>query len=393
MANQTKYNVSVLLDGENFNPSEGQLYSIRIIESCYTFAPTLKLEVLSNGSVLTDTPLYDGQKLNVSIASLETGIEGEESIESEQITVPFRLFNYTVVPFDPLNYKITLSAIMDVPDIFASRSESFHGTSSNVFQQMAERIGLTAVVDPTNDSQVWIRPGLRGGAFLSEVANHSWSNEGDFMVWALRKEGELALLNMNQKLKRTDADWTFNKQVLDIGIGSPDVNEVLYRDYEIRSTSGLQNQLFGYGMDVHTYVIENGERVKIEMDELDRRNVNWNVNKELSTFRNHDSLPFDCGNTHQNYHKAKYQNLRAQSLFSLQVQCSSRHPRRVKLLDTVDLEIPIPSLGKKSNIYQGRYVVSKTVTHVNFKKKQMWVNYFIDKEGLNLETPSEALVS
>ena len=370
-----RYSLSVDLPDTDVNIGSTLKY-VQIVESCSRFCPYLRVAFLSDASIFQSPALYDGQRISVQVASRETGIE-EESVE----IFPFRILDYTVEEYDAERFLVVLECYLDAPDIFEARRESFDGLSSEVFSAIAGRMGMVADVDITNDRQVWIRPGIRGGAFLNEVAKHSWVQESDFMTWCIRKEGELALKNMNSRLSRDEADWDFRKVFLE-NVPPSEPKSVYIKSFGVKSLSGTMNNHFGYGLGMNTYSVETGESERVETGEFDKRATNLMVNKEVATYRNYDMTPMSCGNTHANYHRAAYQNLRFQSIFSTEITCTTLHPRAVKLLDTCNLSLPLVQTTGYSSVYAGLYVVVKIATHVDLDTQQMSVNYSMVREGL-----------
>ena len=377
-----KYDVRVSIEGSGFTSIENQIISLKIIESCDNSCPSMELQFFSDGNVYSNSHLYDGQKIYVTFRNLETGIELDET------RCEFRIFNFSIT--SGLNQAIVnVNAVLDTTDIFESKKESFIGTSSQVYSGIAERMGISSDVDPTNDSQVWIRPGIRGGDFLNEVANHAWNSENDFFAWGLRKEKELVLANIRQRMSR-EVDWFFKKYISETRV-SREERDVLFSDFEISSKSGTMNNLFGYGQDLYSFSIEKGESSKVELGEFKLENrKRLQVNKEIAEYRNNDSMPIDCGNVHENYYRAYYQNLRYKSLYSTQLKCTTIRPRNVRLLDTCNVSIPFSPIKDHVSIYSGKYIISKIVTKVDFKRKNLAVNYYmvresIDEEGGDLE--------
>jgi hypothetical protein len=97
--------------------------------------------------------------------------------------------------------------------------------------------------------------------------------------------------------------------------------------------SGLVNNLFGHSqrtIDQTAKVEHRAVAAKVETSNL-------MVNSEINSTVNPRTLftPVDCGNTHENYHKAIHQNTRIKSLYSFSLHAAVSVITTLDLLDVI----------------------------------------------------------
>ena len=371
------YTVGISIEGESLSGLGNAPLLLSISESCHQVVPTMEMQFLSDYDAVKRSPLYDGQRIGIAFHSERGGSEEEE--------MHFQLFNYKIVRGELNRAKVELSGVYQANDLLRARIESFEGPSTSVFSDIASRSGLGADVGQSNDEQVWIRPGVKGGRFLNDVANHAWGDESSFYSWGLTRTGVLVFHDVHEKMTKAvggSADWHFqilldDRQLL----GNRDEKQVFFIDPIQSSEAGGMNNLFGYGMGFQYHDL-NGELQKVETEKFDKTVPNVMLDNRDESYLLHDALPITCGNTHDNYHQAFYQNLRFKALYSSLLKVSTRYPRSVHLLDTVDVVIPDAGKTELDELHSGVYIVSAIKTTVDFESDTPLVTYTLVREGL-----------
>ena len=205
------------------------------------------------------------------------------------------------------------------------------GRSCEVLCEIAEKCNL--VYEPPKilpvDVQTWLNVCKTRSAFVRDVVRHGWVDSNSIMSSALTSLGVLKYKDLNYLIQQ-EPDYA-----LFTNVNPTKFKGKTYRVHmaEHGSKSGLTNNWVNYGS---TRVEHSLSGVKVVHDHIDvatKANylpINIEVSKTVGRSRI-DYSPIDCGNTHANYEKAIYQNVKMLALFS--------EHQSVMLLECTDIQL------------------------------------------------------
>jgi len=144
-----------------------------------------------------------------------------------------------------------------------SKIEGFKNKKSvDVIKKTTEDCGFNykahkTGIDPTNDTQNWIRYNQSPKSFIENTWKRSYVSDDDFLVYCINKESTLVLAQYS-KIALAEPKW-----VLDVN-GLTENSIVYNSDYVIRNNSGLNNMIGVYNRERNEINIESGEISKIK---------------------------------------------------------------------------------------------------------------------------------
>ncbi len=364
------YKVDFSVDGANVDLfANGFLSKAKIIEKVSTNVPTLQLELGDAAASTEPFPVYDGMQVIIGIENLQTGL---------QHSMPFRLFYYGADQ-NKTPTEMALSTYYDAPDIFKNAQFAhLDGKSADVAKLLADASGLTSDIDPTTDNQVWIRSGITGGTWLSQVAEHAYRSDKSCYTWALTRQGELRFYNLTTR-KRKPAAWIFSDNPL--ADTEPTSNIIELAKPIQRSNTGLLNKWRGYGVYASQYKLLTGQKEDVFIDEVDKSTGALGVNAEMAEPSRYLSGPIDSGNTHENYFRAKVQNQLNLAMYSSDLQVDANSYRDVALLDRIEVGLSSDAQAVLAQPASGAYFVDAIVTVITSQSLRSRYNF--TREGFN----------
>lgn len=280
-------------------------------------------------------------------------------------TYTFRKFDSSRV-FTGSCWRWTIYGYWDAPLYWAGASvRAIEGTTNNVLQEIANTCGLKYEGTNTNDSQIWVPRNRTYRTWAKDIVNHAWVTNRSCMVSGVDLDGTLRLLNFSD-------------------LPEPQINILAYTyaenaltasDVQVSAASGLNNALTGYNsMRVVQSVIADETR-QVLNELLVTPNVkNIHFNRELKAQLGRGAVrfsPIDAGNSHENYERASYQNIRYRNLFSYGVDALMVDVTNVKLGDKVNLAVQTETL-KQDVPNSGVYTVTGHAIYVqgaNYSEK------------------------
>lgn len=350
-----KYDLDLRIDGKSLNFSRNVLSEIHIIESANQGLPTADITILNDGSLVEVDPLIDGSTIDIAL-TIRTFGEVKENV------MQFRLFSHEIAEAQE-GYLIAMHCVLDVQDLLRASIESIEGSAFEVFNTVASRNSMNVILDSSTDSQVWVRPGIRGHVWLSDIANHAYSSENSVYVNAVRRDKTLLFLNLNRQAAKK-ATWQFHPKRESKGT-SINEEDVLYKYSEFSNQSGFLNTIYGYGRTLSHFDAITGDRKSNQPVSFVKRVNNLQVGVGREKPQRYDSLGYDAGNVHSKYHLAYAQNLRLKSFYSTTVKVISDFPRPINLLEKASLNLYSESSEKTQQTYSGDYFVAKIVTSLD----------------------------
>jgi len=367
--------------------TDGIFYKCVVQEGVNLIMPWMELSIKVPEYIIEGIAIVDGMQLSVSITSLQNINVNPKDDD----WIPFRIFNYNIVPTSDGLFMVKIVAVYDAPFLLQSYTKSIEGTSYDVFSNIANLAKLQFEGDVANDKQKWLCPGPRAGIFLKSVERRAWSSNLSCYVSALRRDGTLILYNLYERGHKGIVDWSLGPE-LD---NTADKN--LYVDsITPSSSSGTLNSHHGYGRSYNYFdpinEITDGAAT-FKFTELYKTTSSFQMASDLRKNQGSNTYNANAGNTHNNYQQAEAQNTRFKSMNSVKVACRTPFLKNVKLLQRVNLIYPSNARGNYSQeMYSGVYFVDKISTVIIAPSPVRYISLI--RDGLNpLYSNNNTLVS
>lgn len=349
-----KYKLEIAINGRTLNASENIIDEFIIYESIHQALPSVDIKFFNNSNLLEETPLTDGSIIDFDLTITQTD-NTEEVLRLETI-----LWSHEIIEQSE-GIEVSLHCVLSAPDFFNGRRESVKGSSRDVFEVMAERSNMTLITDSSVDKQVWIRPGVKGNIWLNDVINRSWASPKSCFVYAVTRQRELLRYNLDERAVKNPI-WTFQseRERPNEPLGN---NVIKYKYPKFSSQSGLLNTFFGYGRQLSTFDVDQGELIEHKPKIFTKRTNFMNLNENREVPQRYDSLGFGNSlNVHENYFNAFAQNMRLKSFYSVNVNLMSDYFRDIRLLDRVTLQLNDEAQQTPRDTYAGEYFIEKIST-------------------------------
>ena len=358
----------------NNKPLEaGALGELIIHESIHQALPTVDITFVTTVDLIETDPLVDGSQIDVALT-----VE-KEGITDEVLRLETLLWSNEITQVSG-GVEVTLHCFLSAPDFLNGRIESVNGSSLEVFEKMAERSRMQLISDVSIDKQVWIRPGIKGNLWLNDVINHSWASPESAFVYAVTRNRELLRYNLTERAAK-DPTWVF---IEGDGSNNQESNVVNYKFPKLYSQAGFLNTFFGYGRNLSTFNVDQGQLGTHKPASFIKRTNFMNLNSTRETAQKHGSLGFNNSlNVHEKYFDAYAQNMRLKSFYSLGVEVMSSVFREVKLLDRVAFTFNNENSPEVLKTYAGNYFVEKISTVI--EPTNIVRRFSLIREGFNAE--------
>ena len=325
---------------------------ITIIEHSTYMVPVAMLTLI-DGSTKLDSELAfgDGTTLTIAIGP------NRESAPAQD----FIIFNGRVVR-DGLNDIYHYTCILDVPNYWAkSVSMAIRDKSSkDALKDLAGKLGLEFDGEGTSDKQTWLNLASTGGDFAQRIAEAGYINDMSCMSIGVTADKKLLYKDLAKQIMKKD-------KIFVVG-SSPDIGQPL-DEVKFNSTSGFRNAWLGYGQLVWFDDIqgktETLKEVVVQKPSESFLALNSDV-KSAIEYSRIDTQDFDAGNVHENYQKARYQNLRIRAMYSQVGSILVRNTiTGLKLFDPVWLDM-------YDAISEGKNTMNRSGAYVTFAKTRVF---------------------
>ena len=367
-----QYRLLVKIESQEVNFDEVRFLSLDIYESVPDALPNIKLVLVDDYSLIEEVKLNDGSLIEISL-------EPQVNESTTVVYTRYRVFGMKVIPLDNGD-RVEIVAYLDAPDFFKNcEFQSVTGSSSQVAIELAKRSSLDYEVDDAIDRQTWIRSGITGYQWLSQVANHAWNNNYSAYVHCITRESVLKFYNVGIR-RQQESKWEFIYS--ENSNATLEDNQILITDHQYILNSGVLNRWYGYGRLTNEYSVTTGLfDSNIQISELDKSTDFLNINSQLDSTPRYDASPIDCGNTHDNYSLARIQNGRILSTFSTNVKVISNILKEVQLLDRVKLITIAKGLLEVRKSLNGDFFVDRI--RISIDRTSFVVAYNLVREGAN----------
>jgi hypothetical protein len=313
--------INLTIDGKEYPLEQGGFSNALITSSQDAFVPGLEIN------------LYDSRQFFVRSVTLADGTPIVLQLGPDQNS--FKTFAFRVFKFKQVNSQGTpmyqIKAYLDRPMWFhGSRVLPIRGLSSDVISQLASESNLTVeLLDKTADQMIWYPKNERRCVFANRVCSMGYLNASSFMRLAVTAEGKIRYVNIDKYDPKSQYQMYVN--------GDPATGSMQYVDSRNLNKSGFNNIIGGY----KHWIVEQNVLVPKAFDitktvqakyMTEKLNQAKQVKQMLDRSRL-DFKPINCGNVHENYWKAEYQNARIAKTYSQGVMFMVQEITPTELLD------------------------------------------------------------
>ena len=374
------FEVNLTINGEDILLSNVQIASLVVYEGVSQLLPTIDINI--NDPILDRSlpPIYDGSLINVLLSP-------KTNQEDKRKQYSFRVYSYEINSSNTFQ-SIHITGYLDVPSYFKDlRFKSYNGSSNSVAKDIANQNSLTFDGDATSDKQKWLQSGIPDGQFLQHVVKHAYKDDTSCFVFAVTAERELLFVNLNDPA-RLVIDWEMVR--VDSFLYPVAENQLPVFKFVWTSRSGFLNRFSASGLLAGAYDLTTGNLQDAKTDVRVKNTQYLSINSELQKESRYLSLPYSSDNVHENYNKARVQNLQMLGSYANNIRATTSRIRDVKLLDRVFLSVE-DSPGTLALDYSGEYYVDRIMTGI--VNNQFLVEYNLVREGINvLGSPQVSLL-
>lgn len=333
---QDRIFIDIQIDGSSLSGAN-LISKIALVEAASVGFPSILMELNDTQQELASLLcLTDANEILVSV--------GKSPEDLKTVSRQYRVFNVKRVPGQS-GSAIRVLGIYDAPKYTTeAASESYAGTSAAVLKQLASKCMLDYDGPEdfngraTNDNQVWLCTAKTRSSFVQHVvANRAYMDDNSAMYAVVTSLGVLRYRNVMDVIA-TPIDKIKYLFLRTTPEGDQDQSKQVYITSQAKETSqaGLLNAMHNYGSTLVTSGPQ-GTQVETKVDVVTGAPflaINDQVAQTVGRTRI-DSSPLDCGNVHDKYYRAFYQNVKQLALFSERMSLLVTDPTEVQLLDPV----------------------------------------------------------
>lgn len=299
---------ALYINGREFLLDNGNvLTSVHISASTLYKLPVMQIAFTDALNLMPQFGLQD----NVPVVFALSGLY--------QYTRNFRVLNYKSRPVGN-GFAYVINCYWDAPKWWAgSGLAGMTGTSANVLAQIAQSCGLAQYPKnaQTSDSMTWMQGNRSYSEFARDIARHGYVSDTSHMLLAVDSLGFMRYLDIN----------ALDQQQVQVSPTPPaqGTGHLMITDFQPVTKSGFNNVVGGYMNERHAQQADASSKITATENEIvlnsDSRYplVNSEVREEIArgpvTY-----APVNYGNVHDNYERARYQNVRFNLLKSLMGQ-------------------------------------------------------------------------
>lgn len=369
------YNLDITIDGLSlFTTDRTILVSADIYEAIMNPIPTCALEVYIPTEWLDNRTISDGTVIKFIIKS--------EMLNINEIC-NFRIFNINKLSLDQRQAHLILDGSLDFFNGYqAGNHHNMFGTSSAVFQNIANEYNLTSDIDTTNDSQLWVAGMKNVYQFMVNIAEYGWVNETSGMFWCFDRHKTLLYKNLTTLFRnRQDKVHTFVQLPLEALKEKEKQYEYAIIDASIQSgTNNIGNE--GYGGEEYYFDTNSYSLMPVAARKAVAESKAMNISKELSQGLLDSQYPFNVGNFHPNYYLAYKQNRRILATYSTYMKIQCQHLQNFRLGQIVNVEF-LDSQTRDNKTMAMTNVGIIDAIHVKLSKQYITANVEVAMQGLN----------
>lgn len=313
------------IQGQSMPAAPNLIQTVAIFKSVNAITPTMQFTFSDESrSLVTDLNLTDGTQATLILGRYE----------DSAINYKFRLFGTKQRPATE-GPVIVANFVTDAPEyISGAYTEGYEGTSSDVILKIADKCNLESDVTDTQDSMVWLNFGSTRGSFIEDITMHGYNGDSCCMMRGL---------TASQIMVYKDAMFELNNTAPGVTLALDNVqgDDITYvREAKNVSVSGVMNSWVNYGWNYTEHSLS-GTPIITDKYNLKTTEPYLAINSDVQSAVNNQAkveygAKLDCRNTHSNYNKAYYNNLRGRALLGERMHVLVEEPTGLQLLDTVE---------------------------------------------------------
>lgn len=336
---QGRIEVSVFINNTEFPlDAMNTLNYLHIAWTTRTLLPTFKMGLFDARHVLDNLDLQDGIPIRIVIKPL--GLES--------VTFNFRKYDHSK-NFNGTGFIYDMDGYLDYPKFWTGTTlGGIRGTSSDALSNIAQQCGLKYDGVATSDSQLWMPRNRTFAEWAYSIKKRGYASDSSYMELGINPDGTMLYRDITQ----------LPAPQKNIVLGQYKQGAMTAMDYAPHARSGLNNKMTGYqnsrftqSMTVTTPTNSYNELTV----PLDTTAPLYNKTVQDLVQRGYQSYGgIDVGNTHANYERALYQNIRIANTYSLDVEFLMQSPTNMGLFDTFVFSVD-QEVNKQDAAFAGTY--------------------------------------
>lgn len=317
------------------------LNSLHIGTSVRGSVPLLSFQITDVQRALDQIGLIDGSPIRVVIKP-----NGQQTR-----TYNFRHFNH-VRPQGGASFIWTIYAYYDNPLYWNSTtSVGIRGTSNDVLSEIAKTCGLQYDGTASNDNQLWMPNNQNYRSWAKSICDLGYVDDTSCMVLGLDLDGTLRYKNVNKLPTPTKNVVAYQKQA----------NAYTAVDMQLSTSSGFNNAVTGY-QNLRMAQSSIGDTTQTALSDLSFTSDSKTplYNQQLKAKLNRGPVrfgPIDVGNSHENYERSSYQNLRYRNLYSFGLELLIQDLTNFQLMEQFTFSVQKEDTSI-DNVNSGVYKIS-----------------------------------
>ncbi len=339
--------LDVTIGGVQLPDNEFSFHHLSLVSDTRYFLPMMFMQFADQGDILrkAGVTLFDAVPIVISLGT------GDQKRNYE-----FRLHRPEQVTSGNLTiYK--MSGYLDAPKYLAeSQNIGYTGTSSEIISQIGERSGLTPQVEDTTDNQRWWQANRRNAEFVRYMAQHGYKSDDSLMCTGVRFDRSLRYMDLNA-IEPRDMWLSYTKM---------DQNVVTIVDHRFNDPMGGNNLIRGYRSRTVDQKV-NTPDTNYNDTTINPRASTVSMNLDLQSQIQRGKVEFSPlyapGQVHDNWAKARHQNLRGRYLNNSICVALTTNQSNLDLFDSVKIDSSLSirdnTIGDgQNNSREGQYIVA-----------------------------------
>ena len=370
-----RYNFDLFIDGLSIFKVPGcVLVSADIFEAVANPIPTCQIDVIVPLTWLDERSVVDGASVKFSVEFLEM----KKPIKHEY---NFRIFGIKRISIEQKFAHLLIDGIADFYEGYQEGNQfNNYALTSDIFKSIATKYGLVSNIDPTDDRQLWVAGENNVYQFMQYMAEYAWRDETSSYFWCLDRERRLLFKNWTTLFReRQNNIFTFIQKPSAL----IDNMQFTYTKASGSIQSGTNNlNNCGYGGTDYQFDLLSYATKEIVAKKVVAESQLININKDLSKGLANEWYPFDVGNLHPNFYKARKQNRRIMSTYSTYIRLESQFFQPYRLGQIVNFEyLDAQDVKNKIKSMSGTYMID--AIHITFSTANITAALELVMQGLN----------
>lgn len=341
--------LSLKVDGTEIPLGSGPKLQVYINQSCRQMLPASRLEIPDFSNIFgTQVPINDG-------SLIELNMNDDQQLAHPNSTI-FRTFGTPHrKPFQQFMTYSVIGLLDATSYIRGNPPNAIKGSSTDVLKTIATKMNFTFIDSlNTNDNMTW-RPGRETwGSFAGQTARHGWIGEQSALLHSVDERRQLRYVDVNDLF----ANAPIKAHIIYGGNNSNNSNissnlpRYFANSYKAVNRSGMLNNWLALGHRMTQANILGGSNDRFAAIKGMTINNSLDISKtslqQINGMARIDLPPLNTGNTHDNFIKARHQNMRGLATYSQNVYVLMPMTTGLNLFDMVEFEVAAAGFTDKS---------------------------------------------